>query len=59
MADLVRSLTRLFHWGAVAASPGISYGPDTAVAERLHGPASAVADAWGKKPICTVFVAVV
>jgi [protein-PII] uridylyltransferase len=37
MADLVRSLTRLFHWGAVVASPEISYGPDTAVARRLRG----------------------
>ena len=37
MADLVRSLTRLFHWGAVAASPEISYGLDTDVTRRLRG----------------------
>ena len=36
MADLVRALTRLFHWGSVVATPGVSHGPDTAVARRLR-----------------------
>lgn len=37
MVDLVRALTHLFHWGSVTTSPGVSYGPETAVARRLRG----------------------
>ncbi|HEX7548375.1 MAG TPA: [protein-PII] uridylyltransferase, partial [Candidatus Methylomirabilis sp.] len=35
MADLVRSLTRLFRWGSPDSSPGVAYAPDTAVAQRF------------------------
>jgi len=35
MADLVRSLTRLFRWGSPDPSPGVAYAPDTAVAQRF------------------------
>ncbi|MEI8188411.1 MAG: [protein-PII] uridylyltransferase [candidate division NC10 bacterium] len=35
MADLVRSLTRLFRWGSPDPSPGVTYAPDTAVAQRF------------------------
>ena len=35
MADLVRSLTRLFRWGSPDPSPGAAYAPDTAVAQRF------------------------
>jgi [protein-PII] uridylyltransferase len=37
MVDLVRALTHLFHWGSVTTGPGVSYGPETAVARRLRG----------------------
>jgi [protein-PII] uridylyltransferase len=37
MADLVRALTHLFHWKSVTTGPGVSYGAETAVAERLRG----------------------
>jgi len=36
MVDLVRALTHLFHWGSVTTAPGVSYGPETAVAQRLR-----------------------
>jgi [protein-PII] uridylyltransferase len=36
MTDLLRSLTRLFHWGSVTASPGTFYGPNTAVGQRFR-----------------------
>ena len=35
MADLVRSLTRLFRWGSPDPSSGVAYAPDTAVAQRF------------------------
>ena len=35
MADLVRSLTRLFRWRSPDPSPGVAYAPDTAVAQRF------------------------
>ena len=35
MADLVRSLTRLFRWGSPDPSPEVAYAPDTAVAQRF------------------------
>jgi [protein-PII] uridylyltransferase len=36
MADLVRALTHLFHWGSVPSTPGVAPGPETAVAARLQ-----------------------
>jgi len=35
MVDLLRALTHLFHWGSLTTGPGVSYGPETAVARRL------------------------
>ena len=35
MADLVRSLTRLFRWRSAAPSSGVAYAPETAVAQRF------------------------
>jgi len=37
MADLVRALTHLFHWKSVTTGPGVTYGAETAVAQRLRG----------------------
>lgn len=36
MADLLRSLTQLFHWGSPTAEPGVTHGPETTVAKRLR-----------------------
>ncbi len=35
MVDLVRALTHLFHWKSVTAGPGVTYGPETPVSQRL------------------------
>jgi [protein-PII] uridylyltransferase len=35
MADLLRSITRLFRWRTEPATSGVSYGAETAVAQRL------------------------
>ncbi len=37
MVDLVRALTHLFRWASETTGPGVSYGPETAVAQRLRG----------------------
>lgn len=37
MADLVRALTHLFHWKTVTTGPGVTYGAETEVAQRLRG----------------------